>query len=345
VDGQKENLCQGLNGTAVMKYLIPVFIIVAACSLKKEKQTIGSVEKFAPALDEIISLDSKAEIIGEGYDWSEGPVWVASENMLLFSDVPKNIIYKWTEERGVEPFLSPSGYTGIVPRGGEPGSNGLAIDNEGQLVLCQHGDRRVARLTSSLKNPAPQFKTIADAYQGKKLNSPNDLIFDKMGNLYFTDPPYGLLKNANDSSKEIPFQGVYKVKPDGKVILLVDSLTRPNGIAISPDQKTLYVANSDQPIAKWYSFQLSNDSLRKGRIFYSTEYAEGEKGAPDGLKVGASGNIFATGPGGIWIFSSEGKALGRIRLPEAASNCALSADEKILYVTSKMNLLRIRLKK
>lgn len=325
------------------RFLTILFFFLLGCSNPKEKKFVGSIEKFDTALDELISPNTQAEIIGEGFEWSEGPVWVESENMLLFSDVPKNIIYKWTEKNGVEPFLTPSGYTGLIPRGGEPGSNGLTLNNEGQLVVCQHGDRRVALLTSSFKNPKPEFKTVVDNYQGKKLNSPNDLVFDKQGNLFFTDPPYGLLKNVNDSSKQIPFQGVYKVKPDGTVILLVDTLTRPNGIALSPDQQTLYVANSDQPTAKWYSFQIKGDSLANAKILFSTKYVEGEKGSPDGLRVDKKGNLFATGPGGIWIFNPEGKALGRIKLPEATANCAFSADGRVLYATSDMYLLRVTL--
>jgi len=326
-----------------MKYFLPVLLLMTACSAPKEKKLVGELERLDPSLDQLIAPGTQAEVIGEGYTWSEGPVWIENEKMLLFSDVPKNTIYKWTEEKGVEPFLTPSGYTGTIPRGGEPGSNGLTLNNEGQLVICQHGDRRVALLTSSYKEPKPEFKTLADNYLGKKLNSPNDAIVDKQGNLYFTDPPYGLLKNVNDSSKQTPFQGVYKVKPDGTVILLVDSLTRPNGIALSPDQQTLYIANSDPPVAKWYSFHIHGDSLTDAKIFYSTKPAEGVKGLPDGLRVDKNGNLFATGPGGIWIFNSEGKALGRIKLDQATANCTFSSDGKTLYITSHMYLLRMKL--
>ena len=327
-----------------MKKHLPFLLLVIACSSPKEKKFVGSIERLDPTLDQLISPETQAEIIGEGFDWSEGPVFIESEKMLLFSDVPKNIIYKWTEENGIETFLTPSGYTGSIPRGGEPGSNGLALNPDGQLAICQHGDRRVALLASSYKEPKPEFKTLADNYQGKKFNSPNDLVFDKQGNLFFTDPPYGLLKNVSDSSKQIPFQGVYKVKSDGTVILLVDSLTRPNGIALSPDQQTLYVANSDKPLAKWYSFHIAGDSLTDAKIFFSTNYTEGEKGAPDGLRVDKNGNLFATGPGGIWIFNSGGKVLGRIKLPEATANCAFSPDGKTLFVTSDMYLLKINLR-
>jgi gluconolactonase len=159
-----------------MKYFSLIFLLLVACSAPKEKKLVGEIERLDPALDQLIAPGTQAEIIGEGYTWSEGPVWIESEKMLLFSDVPQNTIFKWTEEKGVEPFLKPSGYTGTIPRGGEPGSNGLTLNNEGQLVMCQHGDRRVALLTSSFSEPKPEFKTLADNYQGKKLNSPNDVV-------------------------------------------------------------------------------------------------------------------------------------------------------------------------
>jgi len=326
------------------RILILAVLALVACSSPKKVKTMGSVERFDSALDNYIDVNTIPEVIAEGFDWSEGPVWVESENMLLFSDVPKNIVYKWTEANGLEKFLEPSGYTGNIPREGEMGSNGLTLDNEGKLILCQHGDRRVARLNSDFKHPQPDFTTLAGGYDGKRFNSPNDVIFDDQGNFYFTDPPYGLLKNMQDSSKEISFQGVYKVKPDGTIILLVDSLTRPNGVGLSPDNQTLYVGNSDGPVAKWYSFTVSGDSLTNARIFYSTNYREGEKGAPDGLRVHSTGAVFASGPGGIWIFDPSGKALGRIIIPEATANCEFSPDEKTLFTTSDNYLLKVKLK-
>jgi gluconolactonase len=324
--------------------LFLVALIFVACSSPKEKKTMGFVERTDAALDQLMDASVQPEIIAEGFAWSEGPVWVEQGNMLLFSDVPKNIVYKWTEEKGLEKFLEPSGYTSDISRGGEMGSNGLTLNDLGQLVLCQHGDRRVAVLETDYQDPKPTFRTLAGDYQGKKFNSPNDVVFDKQGNLYFTDPPYGLLKQTEDSSKQIPYQGVYKVKPDGSVILLVDSLTRPNGIGLSPDEKTLYVANSDGPVAKWYSFELAGDSLINAKIFFWTKYVEGEKGAPDGLRVHHSGNIFATGPGGVWIFDPTGKVLGKIRIPEATANCAFGPDQKVLYTTSDNYILRIPLR-
>ena len=317
--------------------------LLAACTPSGKVRTLGSVERFDPALDAIISADAVPEILGEGYEWSEGPVWVASENMLLFSDIPNNAVMKWTEANGVETWLKPSGFTGENFTGKEPGSNGLLLNSDGQLVLCQHGDRRVVVMDAPLNDPKPVFRTLADRWQGKRLNSPNDAVFDANGDLYFTDPPYGLPKNVDDPAKEIPFQGVYKLKKDGTVLLLVDSIPRPNGIGISPDGRTLYVANSEGSDARWNAFDIAGDSLVNARIFFRTPWKEGDKGAPDGLKVDRKGNVFATGPGGVWILDPTGKPLGRVRIPEATANCALSPDGKFLYTTSDMYLLRVPL--
>jgi gluconolactonase len=266
--------------------------------------------------------------------------------MLIFSDVPVNTIYKWTEEKGKEVYLTPSGYTSSVPRGGEMGSNGLVLSKDGKLVLCQHGNRQMAWMDADLANPKPIYKTIAAFYQSKKFNSPNDAVYRSNGDLFFTDPPYGLVKNIDDSSKEIPFQGVYKVTPSGEIKLLIDSITRPNGIAFMPGEKTLIVANSDPDKKVWYAFDIdANDSLINARIFYDASATpETEKGLPDGMKIDKNGNVFAAGPGGVWIFNKEARLLGKIKLPEATSNCALSPDEKTLYITNDMNVLRVKLR-
>lgn len=323
--------------------LVCAVIFLVSCQEPKVR-TIGHVEKFDPALDEIISTETLPEIIGEGYEWSEGPLWVEAQKMLLFSDIPNNAIMKWTEEKGVALYLKPSGFTGTDFKGKEPGSNGLLLNAEGKLVLCQHGDRRMAVMESSLTDPKPNFRTLVDRWEGKRINSPNDAVYDKEGNLYFTDPPYGLPGNVNDPEKEIPFQGVYKLKTDGTLVLLTDTIPRPNGIGLSPDQRTLYVANSEGRDAHWSAYTVSGDSLTEARIFFSTPWKEGLKGAPDGLKVDARGNVFATGPGGVWILNSQGKPLGRVFIPEATANCALSDDGKYLFTTSDMYLLRVRLK-
>jgi gluconolactonase len=326
-----------------MKYFpLLAILILTACNNAKAPEQKSSVERLDPALDAIVSADAKLEVIATGYEWSEGPVWVAGQNMLLFSDVPKNTIYKWTEAKGAEVYLTPSGYTGTVPRGGEPGSNGLLLDDEENLVLCQHGDRRLAVMQSPLNEPKPVFATIADNYKGKKFNSPNDACFDKNGNLYLTDPPYGLV---SDSAQETPYQGVYKVSPDGKVTLLLDSITRPNGIALSPDEKYLYVANSDGEKAHWYRYELGDSTIVAGGIFYdATPLMSTGVGVPDGMKVDKNGNLFGTGPGGICIISPQGKLLGRIRFEGPTSNCALADDDKTLYVTNDNQVVRVKLR-
>lgn len=324
-----------------------LIVLIAGCANKNSYRTIGSIEKLDPSLDSIISSDAKPEIIADSLDWSEGPLWVEKYKMLLFSDVPQNIIYKWTEEKGKEVYLTPSGYTDTAKRGGEMGSNGLTLDNDGNLILTQCGNREIALMNAPLDKPAANFKSIAIAYYGKKFNSPNDVIVSSIGEVYFTDPPYGLEKNMNDPKKEIPFQGVYKIKRTGEVVLLLDSITRPNGILLLPGEKTLLVSNSDPAKPNWYAFDLtSGDSLTNGRIFYSTTGSEkGLKGLPDGMKVDKAGNLFATGPGGVWIFNKTGKLAGKIRVPDATSNCSLSADEKTLFVTNDMYVLRVKMRK
>ncbi len=323
--------------------------LLVNCSPKKEVQQTSltiSFERVSPSLDAVMSNEVTVSVIAQGYEWSEGPLWLEDKQMLLFSDVPANTIYQWTEKEGATKYLHPSGFTAQIAHGGESGSNGLALDDKGNLILCQHGDRRIALMNSPIDQPKEEFITIADKYNGKRFNSPNDVVFYN-NSFFFTDPPYGLVKNMADSSKEIAFQGVYCAKANGQVRLLIDSLTRPNGIAFSPDHKKLYVANSDPEKARWYEYQL-NDSLEivSGKILYdATNKGSTEKGLPDGMKVDAQGNIFATGPGGVWIFSGSGELLGKIKVEEVTSNCALTADGKTLFVTNDMNILRIQLRK
>lgn len=314
-----------------------------SCKVAVKTTSIGSVERIDASLDAIIEPSAQIEVLSEGYEWSEGPVWVESEKMLLFSDVPTNTVYKWTEEDGTVEYLKPSGYTGAADSNSkEEGSNGLALDPGGKLVLCQHGDRRLASLSAPLDAPQATYTTLADRYEGKRFNSPNDVAIRTNGDYFFTDPPYGLPQNVE---QEIPFQGVYKLS-DGKVSLLVDSLTRPNGIAFMPGEKTIIVANSDKDKARWYAYDLAgNDSLVNGRIFYdATEAAKSESGLPDGLKVDKDGNVFATGPGGVWIFNRDGKVIGKIKIPVATANCAFSDDGKTLFMTSDNYLLRLRMR-
>ena len=322
---------------------IAVLLLPFSCRVAEESKTLGSIDRSDPSLDKIVDPSATIEILSDGYEWSEGPVWVESEKMLLFSDVPKNIVYKWTEKDSIEIYLQPSGYTGQANSNSkEEGSNGLALSPEGKLVLCQHGDRRLAVLEAPLASPASNFTTIAGDYNGKKFNSPNDVAIRSNGDYFFTDPPYGM---PEDLEQEIPFQGVYKAS-GGAVKLLIDSLTRPNGIAFMPGERTFIVANSDPKKAIWYAFDLDeSDSVSNARVFYdATENAGSERGLPDGLKIDKQGNVFATGPGGVWIFDKSGKILGRIKLPVATANCALSTDEKTLFITADNYLLRLKLR-
>jgi len=325
------------------------FLLLASlffCISCNQSTTTGMIERTDPALDSIISPNARVEIISSGYTWSEGPLWIENKKMLLFSDVPANTVFKWTEAKGTEVYLKPSGYTGTIARGGETGSNGLALDKNGRLVLCQHGNRQVAWMDADLDNPKPVFKTIADNYQSKKFNSPNDLVWLRNGDLFFTDPPYGLEKNMADPLKQMKFQGVFCVKASGEVKLLVDSITRPNGIAITPDQKTLVIANSDTAKPYWYAYDITqHDSLINPRIFFDSRQAgEKDRRAPDGFKFDRNGNMFASGPGGILIFDKNAKILGKIKTPGDASNCALSQDEKTLFITANKYVLRVKMR-
>lgn len=320
-------------------------LATTSCMSQTNYKTTGVVERYDQSLDKIISKDATAEIIAEGFEWSEGPLWIEKHKMLLFSDVPTNTVYKWTEAKGKEIYLKPSGYTGTIERKGEMGSNGLTLDENGHLVLCQHGDRRMVSMNAALDKPEAKFVTLADQYNGKRFSSPNDATISSKGELFFTDPPYGLVTQSdNDPSKEISWNGVYKVKKNGEVILLTDTLTRPNGLAFFPGEKKLLVANSDPQKANWYVFDVDGDRLVNGRIFYRAVREPGLRGLPDGLKIDKQGHVFATGPGGVHIFNSEGKLLGRLKLPEATSNCTLSADEKTLYITNDMYVLRFKMR-
>lgn len=314
--------------------------------MQQEYKTTGTIERIDPLLNDIIDAGAKPEIIAEGMDWSEGPVWVEKHKMLLFSDVTRDTIFKWTEAHGKKFYLSPSGYTGTIKRGGEMGSNGLTLDRNGNLILCQCGDRQIARMDAPLNKPAAKYTSLADNFNGKKFNSPNDVMCDSKGEIFFTDPPYGLEKQMNDPKKEITFQGVFKIKTNGTVVLITDTLTRPNGIAFLPGEKTLLVANSDPAKPNWYAFELDeNGGVISSRIFYSaTGYDKSLKGLPDGMKIDKQGNVFAAGPGGVWIFNSSGKLLGKIKLPEATSNIALTPDERTMYITNDMYILRVKLR-
>ncbi|SEL13749.1 gluconolactonase [Olivibacter domesticus] len=311
-----------------------------------DKTPKAVIEKMSSELDAIISTDAEVETIASGFEWVEGPVWVESQKMLLFSDIFKNRIYKWTAAKGKELYLEPSGYSQKAPRGGEIGSNGLAVNSKGQLVLCQHGDRQIAIMNAALDHPKPVFITLANQYDGKKFNSPNDLAIKSNGDIYFTDPPYGLEKGVEDPAKELPYQGVYKISKEGTVTLLIDSLTRPNGIAFFPGEKSLLIANSDAKKPYWYIYDLDKKrGLINGRIFFDGSRAfQKENRSPDGIKIDRKGRVFAPGPGGIWIYNEKGMVLGRIKINVITSNCAFSADYKTLFITADSYVLKVDLK-
>ena len=284
----------------------------------------------------------RIEKIAGGFDWAEGPVWQSSEKRLLFSDIPKNMIWQWSAKGGLKPFLKPSGYTGTEKRGGESGCNGLTLNAQGKLTLCQHGDRRIARLNDDGKT----FTTLADRYEGKRFNSPNDLVYHSNGDLYFTDPPYGLEKGADDPKREMNYCGIYRLSKEGKVTLLTKDVTRPNGIGFSPDHKTLYIANSDPAQAIWMAYAMKDDgTLGDGKVFYDVTKEVGKmKGLPDGMKLDVQGNLFATGPGGVWVFTPKAEVLGRIDPGCATANCAWGEDGSTLFMTADKSLCRIRAK-
>ena len=310
-------------------------------SLKAPYPTVGEIERLDPDLDRLVPRDAKIEKLATGFLWSEGPVWVKNGGYLLFSDVKANTTYKFQEGAGISVYLRPSGYFGSTWHSIEPGANGLTLDAQGHLTLCEHGERRVARLNDDKKQTA-----LADHFEGKRFNSPNDLVFDSQGNLYFTDPPYGLDGTFKSSQKEMDYCGVFRISKDGIVSLITKELNAPNGIALSPDEKTLYVGNSDAERAIWMAFDLKSDgTVANGRIFADVTALtkKGMVGNPDGMKVDKQGNLFATGPGGVFIFTPQGKQLGKIAPGDKTANCAWGDDGRTLYITNNDKLVRIRL--
>jgi len=322
-----------------MKLAIPLVAVLVFAALVVGYQTIGTIERLDSEFDRLVPKTAVLERLEQGFEWTEGPVWIRRGGFLLFCDIPNNVILKWQDGKGISEFLKPSGYTGSTPRAGEPGSNGLAVDREGRLVICQHGDRRVVRLEKDGRKTV-----LASNFQGKKFNSPNDLVIRSNGDIYFTDPSYGLEKRNDDPAKELDFNGVYRLTAGGQLTLLTRELTFPNGIAFSPDEKTLYVANSDPERAVWMAYEVDKDGvIKNGKVFFdATPWVSRYKGLPDGMKVDRHGNLFATGPGGVNVFSPAGKHLGRINPGEATANCAWGDDGSTLYITADMYLCRIK---
>lgn len=303
--------------------------------------TLGRIVRDDPRLEKLVPKGARIEVLASGFQWSEGPVWVPEDGgYLLFSDIPRNAIMKWKQGEGVSLFMKPAGYTGVADYGRQAGSNGLLLDPQGRLVLCEHGDRRISRLEKDGGK-----MTLVDSYKGKRLNSPNDAVYSAAGDLYFTDPPYGLPQGFDDPRRQLAFCGVYRLSRRGELTLLTDKMTRPNGIALSPDQKTLYVAQSDPKRAVWMAFELKKDgTLGQGRVLYDATPLVGKlPGVPDGMTVDQQGNLFASGPGGVHVIAPDGTHLGLIETGHRTANCTWGDDGSVLYITAHMYLCRIKL--
>ena len=300
-----------------------------------------AIVSLDPRYDRLVPAGTRLEKIVDGHGWTEGPVWVREGGYLLFSDVVKNAIYRWRRDQGERVFLRPSGYTGQAPfAGAEPGSNGLAIDPQGRLVWARHGDRTITRL-----EPGGETTVLVRRYRGRRINSPNDLVFRSNGDLYFTDPPFGLPRGYDDPARELRDQGVYRLSPDGTLTLLTSKLSAPNGIAFSPDERTLYVSNADSRRLVWMAFEVKRDgTLGRGRVFFdgTTAFAN-RSGTADGLKVDAAGNLFGAGPGGVYTFARDGTLLGWIDFGGNVGNVAWGEDGATLFSAANATIYRVRL--
>ena len=278
-------------------------------------------------LAKIIPEGAKLEKAATGFMFTEGPIWDAAKGCLFFSDIPGNKIRKWAPDKGIEIFREPSGK-----------SNGLTLDKQGRLIACEHANRRVSRTEKD-----GTVVAIADRYEGKRLNSPNDVAVKSDGSIYFSDPPYGLTAEFGVlGEQELPFQGVYRLSPDGETLtLLADDFEKPNGLAFSPDESLLYIDDTDGAHVRVFDVN-PHGSISNGRMF--AELTGDEDGNVDGMKVDSQGNVYVTGPGGVSIFDPSGDKLGRIDIPEVAANMAWGdADWKTLYITASTSLYRIRL--
>lgn len=326
-------------------------LALTACSSPKIQeesvakfQTIGSIERLDSAINPLIPADAQIEILASGFEWAEGPLWLEDQKALIFTDVPTNKVWKWTEQDSLSLYLEPSGFLGDRTDKNEPGANGLTLDASGNLILCQHGERQIGKMLAPTNSPKAEYEALATGFEGKRLNSPNDLVYNSKGQLFFTDPPYGM---DPWDTKELDFQGVYRLDIDGSLALLVDSLSRPNGIAFSPDQTKLYIAQSDPEKARYYEFSLDeNGNVTSGKILLDVTALQNEskKGLPDGLKVHSNGTLFASGPGGILVISPEGMHLGTILTENGTANCAFDLGEDYLYMTADSYLMRVKLK-
>ncbi|MGB5511305.1 MAG: SMP-30/gluconolactonase/LRE family protein [Woeseiaceae bacterium] len=321
------------------------FVAIAAltCSCAG---TVGPIKILDDRAQSLIDEKEELEVLGDGFAWTEGPLWIEDGGYLLFSDVPNNVIHKYVPGEGVSLYLDKSGSTGLVEGDSVQGSNGLLLNDEGELVLFQQGDRRVAVMDAPLTKPVGRFRTLVGRHHGRRLNSPNDGVFSSDGSLFFTDPPYGLDGRFEDERRELDFQGIYRLSANGELELLDDTVSAPNGIGLSIDDETLYVAVSDESNPHWLAYDvLADGTLANKRVFFdATEASRQYPGNPDGMTVHSSGVILATGPGGVWLFSPEGDVLARIFTGRWTANCKLSTDEKTLFITAHDTLLALQLK-
>ncbi|MBI1355645.1 MAG: SMP-30/gluconolactonase/LRE family protein [Acidobacteria bacterium] len=305
--------------------------------------TFGKLVAHDPDFEGLIDPQAKLEKVARGLCWSEGPVWSRSEDCLYFSDIPRNAILRWAEDTGLRIWMQPSGYTGVVWYSDEPGSNALTFDAEGRMTMCEHGDRRISRIERSGGK-----MTLADRFEGKRLNSPNDLVYKSDGSLYFSDPAYGLPGRYDDTvNRELPFCGVFRVDPaTGEIALLTDEFLNPNGLAFTPDESHLLIGQSNRDNAVIKAFPVKADgSLGAGEVFFDFgEWVGKMPGIVDGFKVDAAGNVFSSGPGGVFVISAGGKLLGRIETGERTANVAWGGDGSVAYVTMHAFLCRIRTK-
>ena len=322
--------------------VLPVTVLLVGCSQAPapapvaETHGVGSIVRLDPAFDSLVPKDAQIEKVGGGFQFTEGPVW-RPDGTLWFSDVVGNVVRSITPSGQVQVLIRNSGGQSSAPPGSFIGSNAMVADKDGFILLCQHTNRRIVRLAKDLT-----MTPYLEKYQGKRLNSPNDLVYRSDGALYFTDPPYGLLKQDDDPAKELKFNGVF-LYAGGKLQVAIKDLTRPNGLALSPDEKTFYIGNSDDKSKVWMRYDVAADgTVSHGKVFADVT-AEKEDGNPDGMKVDSQGNVYGSGPGGVWVFAPDGKHLGTIKTPETPANCGWAEDGKTLYITARTGVYRIRL--